>query len=179
MAVKSQEGVNMKDIKGFEGLYSVTEEGKIYSHSRFNARTPRYLKGGLDKDGYRLVTLCKDGKHYTRKVHRLVAEAFLPLDDTKAQVNHIDGFKDNNYLNNLEWCDSSENQLHAINTLKSRVGKIRKPLKISIDDASEICEALATGLFKRLDLARHYNVSRQTIDNIANNVWGATIAKGK
>ena len=104
----------------------------------------------MDKDGYRLVTLCKDNKRYTRKVHRLVAEAFLGIDDTKTQVNHIDGNKDNNIVSNLEWCNSSENQLHAINVLKVRVGKIYKTRKISIDDASEICEAWATGLFKRI-----------------------------
>ena len=172
----------MKDIKGFEGLYAVTEDGRIYSHPRFGARTPRYLKGGLDKDGYNLVILCKDGKRYTRKVHRLVAEAFIPNRDNKSQVNHIDGCKDNNNPSNLEWCSNSENQLHAINTLKSR----QKPThrKISIDDASEICEAYATGLFRQWELAKHFNVCRQAISNIVTGKYGAIycdpqLAKGR
>ena len=168
----------MKEIKDFEGLYSATEDGRIYSHARFGARTPKYLKGGLDKDGYRLVILCKEGRRYTRKVHRLVAETFLPPDENKTQINHLDGKKDNNHIDNLEWSNNSENQLHAVHVLKCREGKIRKPLKISIDDASEICEAWATGLFKRCELAKHHNVCRQTIDNIINGNWGgASLAR--
>ena len=78
-------------VKGFE-LYSVSDQGNVR-----NDKTGRILKGGLDKDGYPQVILCKNGSRVNRKVHRLVAEAFVPNPDNKPQVNHIDGNKQNNY----------------------------------------------------------------------------------
>lgn len=94
----------MLDIKDFEGLYQVTDDGQVYS-----IRSKKYLKARKDKDGYLLVNLYKDKKQYTRKVHRLVAEAFLDNPDNKKEVNHIDCQRDNNCASNLEWVTHREN----------------------------------------------------------------------
>ena len=98
----------IKDIKGYEGLYQITDDGKVYSLLR-----KRFIYISKDRYGYAQCILYKDAKHKTKKVHRLVAEHFIPNPDNKPQINHIDGVRDNNSVNNLEWCTNSENQLHS------------------------------------------------------------------
>ena len=153
----------MRDIKGFEGKYSIDKEGNVYSHPRYSARRGKFLTP-RNVSGYEQVVLYKSNKRYTHLVHRLVADAYIPNPQNKEQVNHIDGDKGNNALNNLEWCTRSENQLHAIHKLKIEVQR-----KISIDDASEIIEAYATKLFKRREIAEYFGVCKSTINNILNN----------
>lgn len=94
----------IKDIKDFEGLYQITDEGQVYSIC-----SKKYLKPRKDKDGYLLVNLYKDKKQYTRKVHRLVAEAFIPNPEGKREINHINCQRDNNNVDNLEWATRREN----------------------------------------------------------------------
>lgn len=93
-----------RDIIGFEGLYQITDEGQVYS-----MKSKKYLKPKRDKDGYLLVNLYKDGKQYTRKIHRLVAFAFIDNPEGKKEVNHIDYQRDNNCVSNLEWVTRKEN----------------------------------------------------------------------
>jgi hypothetical protein len=106
-----------KPVRGFEGLYMVSQLGGVYS-----TRNRRHLNP--TKTGYATVTLCKNGKSTSRTVHRLVAEAFLPNPGNLPIVNHKDGNKQNNRLENLEWCTQKANVAHAI---KMGVhGKIRR-----------------------------------------------------
>lgn len=88
----------MRDIPGYEGLYAATEDGRIWSYRR-----KKFLKPGKGKDGYLYVILCKDGKPKTYRIHRLVAETYLPNPLNLPQVNHLDEDKTNNALPNLEW----------------------------------------------------------------------------
>lgn len=97
------------DIKGFEGLYKISESGIVLS---IVYKNHRILKCAKDKDGYLKVCLRKNNKNYEKKVHRLVAEHFICNDDKTKQVNHIDYNKENNHKNNLEWVNSFENQSH-------------------------------------------------------------------
>lgn len=106
-----------KHVRGFEGLYMVSHLGGVYSLKSRRRLNP-------SKTGYALVTLRKEGKSVSRPVHRLVADAFLPNPDNLLIVNHKDGNKQNNRLDNLEWCTQKENVAHAI---KMGVhGKIRR-----------------------------------------------------
>ena len=100
--------MRIKDIKGYEGLYKITDNGKVLS-----VRKNRYIYTSLDRYGYEQCILFKDGKHKTKKVHRLVAEAFIPNTENKPQINHINGVRNDNIYTNLEWCTNSENQLHS------------------------------------------------------------------
>lgn len=113
-----------KDVKGFEGLYQVSSYGKvkrlghwsIYTRLGKDCRrwcTEKIMKTQVSSSGYETLVLVKSGKCYYPLVHRLVAMAFIPEIQGKTQVNHKDGNKLNNHVDNLEWVDASENQLHA------------------------------------------------------------------
>ena len=94
----------MKDIKNYEGLYAVTSCGKVWSY-----KYKKFLKPASDKKGYFKVVLYKNGKCKNYKIHRLVAEAYIPNPDNLPQVDHIDNDKTHNYINNLQWITNRNN----------------------------------------------------------------------
>lgn len=103
-----------KQVKNFEGLYEVNEMGQIRSVQRNGTkRGGRIMAQSNDKNGYKLSKLRFKDKVVTAKVHRVVAEAFIPNPYNKPQVNHKDGNKANNCVENLEWVTQSENIRHA------------------------------------------------------------------
>ena len=107
-----------KDIIGFEGLYQVSSLGRIKSLSRVVPRRnnnviENILKQSTTKDGYHFISLCNNAKCCTKRVHRLVSEAFIPkINDYQITVNHINGIKTDNRLDNLEWVSVRENTSH-------------------------------------------------------------------
>lgn len=101
-----------KEIKGFEGLYEVSNYGEVR-----NIRTKRVLKGGKTGKGYLGVILYKNGDRKPKTIHRLVMETFSPVEEMdKLQVNHKDECKENNRLDNLEWCDAAYNNNYGTRT---------------------------------------------------------------
>lgn len=116
----------MSDIEGYEGVYAVTKEGKIWSYPRswmmgYPLTTIR--KKGIwvslkkrNNKGYVMVTLSKNNKQKTFTVHRLVAKTFIPNPLNLAQVNHKNGNKSDNCVDNLEWCSNQQNRDHAVKT---------------------------------------------------------------
>ena len=107
-----------KDVCGFEGLYKVSNLGRVSSchYTNHKGKKPIILKSTLSSTGYRHVQLYKNKKAYTVNVHRLVATAFIENPDDKPEVNHIDGNKSNNSVTNLEWVTTVENRQHALKT---------------------------------------------------------------
>ena len=105
-----------KDIKGYEGLYQVSNFGRVKSLTKYHKTKKGYfskeriLKLIRNERGYLLVGLCKNWKKQKVFVHRLVAETFIPNPNNLPQVNHINEFeKDNNSIDNLEWCTCKYN----------------------------------------------------------------------
>jgi|LakMenEpi03Aug12_release.lakeMendotaPanAssembly.Ray.scaffolds.fasta_scaffold1209567_2 hypothetical protein len=108
---------NWKDVEGYEGLYQVSNLGRIKSLPHVNylgrLRQECILGNRLSDRGYHTAVLYNNGKPKSFRVHRLVANAFIDNPNNKPHVNHIDGVKSNNLVSNLEWVTISENQKHA------------------------------------------------------------------
>lgn len=115
-----------KTIEGFP-LYKISSKGRVKSYHTYE--DGKILKGGYDKDGYHLVLLYENKKRYTKKVHRLVAEAFIGNTEG-LQVNHKNGIKSDNRVENLELVTCSENHKHAYRELnrESKFTKGKRPV---------------------------------------------------
>lgn len=129
-----------KDIEGYEGRYSVTECGKVYSHSRVDTKGQlhkgRWLKpykGGR----YTSLRLSKDGKTRTVNVHTLVADAFLPNPDNLCAVNHIDEDKHNPALSNLERCTTQYNAEYSLSVTDSFISPTGD--KVTVNNLARFC----------------------------------------
>ena len=151
-----------KPISGFEGLYEVSNFGRV---RRIDCDPYRYLKFGYAGRGYSQVHLYGLlGKKRDAYVHRLVAEAFLENPRNCEQVNHIDGNKKNNHVSNLEWCTNQENQIHAI-----KLG-LRVSLKGQDNPAAKLTEEQVLDLIHDLlnhvpysQICKKYNCSKSTV----------------
>ena len=117
-----------KDIKGYEGLYQVSNLGRVKSIEKYFLRKykntirpyskpSKILKPFPTRTGYLLVKLTKEKKEKSFQVHRLVAITFIPNPENKPQVNHINGVKTDNYITNLEWVTAKENTRHKYDVL--------------------------------------------------------------
>lgn len=156
-------------INGYDRVYRIYIDGEVWS-----VRSGKFLKQEKSK-GYKRVTLSLKGKKKRFQVHRLVAMYFIENPLNKPCVNHIDGNKENNNLNNLEWCTYSENENHSYNSL-GKLNSIRKLSKLDVIDIRENCIKANTknvilfpGNVKTFMLK--YNVDRKTILNVLNNKY--------
>lgn len=103
-----------KEIKGFEGRYNINTSGDIMTLSVKSNKHDGMKTHKLSRHGYKIVQLYIGRKTHTRSIHRLLAETFIPNPLSKRCVNHINGIKHDNRLENLEWVTDKENVSHAI-----------------------------------------------------------------
>ena len=164
-----------RDVAGFEGLYQVSNLGRLRSLDKVDRGKKKWagkiLKQRINARGYMRTCLCKNGEHINVRIHRLVAEAFIPNPDGKEQVNHIDGDKTNNAIGNLEWATCSENHAHAWATGLAKAHPNLTPVcgedsKFSTLTTQEVLGI--RGLRKEFgmtydELARMYRVSKHAI----------------
>lgn len=158
----------LKEIKGFEGLYSVDENGRVYS-----LRSAKRLKEIKMQSGYIYVHLC-NGKNKTKlaRLHRIVAEAFLEPKEGMDQVNHINGNKADNRAENLEWCTQKQNTKHAIKTgLYATSGENNPSAKLTYEQVKSIRNEYIRNDKERgtKGLARKYGVTDVMIGKIVRN----------
>ena len=161
--------------------WKVIEECPIYLISNMgnvkNIKELKTLKTYKRRDYIRIDLYDKRiKKPIKRSVHRLVAEAFIPNPLKKPQVNHIDGDKDNNSINNLEWCTASENMKHAfktgLNVPNPLKGEDRHNSKMTYEKVILLREMYDSGEFLLKELAEEFNISITVTWNIAKrNTW--------
>lgn len=158
-----------KDIPNFDGRYQINTKGDV----RHKDRPDKYLKVAKDQKGYLRVGLWFNHKTATFKVHRLVALTFIPNPENKPQVNHINGVKTDNRVENLEWVDNGENIRHADKLGLRTISKGEKHYmcKLTETDVEEIKKSY---IFRHPELgtvalAKKYGVSQQHISNILCN----------
>lgn len=150
-----------KDINGYEGLYQVSNLGNVKS---LKYGKERILKPDVSKFGYLFVDLCKNNICKSFRVHRLVAIVFIPNLENKEQVNHINGIKTDNMVQNLEWVTAKENIQHAYdNGLKyAQKGEKHINSKLTNEQVLSIKKDNRT----QKEIAKDYNVSFQQISRI-------------
>lgn len=153
------------DIKGFEGLYKINQQGQILTFHK----TVKFLNPMLDKKGYLRVELRKNSKRKGYFVHRLVAETFIPPINNKPFVNHIDGNKQNNCVENLEWCSNLENQRHAWKTGLAKPRYNEKHPRCHIDKKTvlEIRHLRNDLKISVKEISEKFNIGRSTVSDIA------------
>lgn len=163
-----------KSIPGYEESYSISNYGRVRSDAgmRWSGKGFAYFKNRilvpqLDHLGYYRLGLHKNKLHKNHLVHRLVAYAFLG-DTYKKTVNHKNGIKVHNFISNLEWATSSENQKHAYKTglKKPHIGINNPGAKLTDDKVIQIREMLKTGMSQER-IAKHFNVGHYAIYRIA------------
>lgn len=123
-----------KDIPNYEGLYEVSNFGRVKSkdrtllHARCGTQTRKgkLLSAAKSTSGYLRVTLCKNNKTKTFSVHRLVAITFIPNPNNFPQVNHLDEDKTNNCVSNLEWCTQAYNNKYGTREIRSSMSNRNK-----------------------------------------------------
>ena len=174
MAINTENEI-WKDVKGYEGEYQVSNLGRVKSlprEIRNGEGTTRkiggyYLKTHSNKNDYVKVNL--SGKSF--RVHRLVAEAFIPNEENKPQINHINGIKCDNRIENLEWCTSKHNMNHNLVLGVTPLGEKHKKSKLNSKQVLEIKRLIKEGK-QHKEIAKIYGVSDRTINAINKNlIW--------
>jgi len=155
----------MKNIVNYP-RYKVSPQGHIWSANNTSRTRAGFKKLTKNSKGYLKVGLARNGQTDTFLVHRLVAEAFLPNPENKPQVNHINGIKTDNRVENLEWCTNGENMEHAkkeglVNNKGSKNGKS----KLTESQVLDIRRALMNGATVG-SIAKQYNLNHVTISDI-------------
>ena len=176
-----------KDIKNYEGYYQVGNLGNVRSLDRivphktkgFLKLKSRILKPSFSRDGYKKVVLQKEGMVRYFRINRLVADAFIPNPENKPCVNHKDGDKLNNNVDNLEWNTVQENNDHAwkiglfgestINKMKkNNSGEGNPSHKLTKENVLNIRELHSNGMLQK-DIAIKYSLNSSTVSSIVNN----------
>jgi hypothetical protein len=161
--------IQIKTIPEFPE-YLVSSDGKIYSRKR--SLIPTELKLDTNKFGYGQITLFNGAIKMKKRVHRLVAEAFIPRTTDTFVVNHKDGNKQNNHVDNLEWCSQSDNIKHAYaHGLRKPLGSRHFSSKLTEEKVREIRKLIADGLNNPQIAARYGVVAKSISDIRVGNSW--------
>lgn len=163
----------MKDIPGYEGIYAACENGEIWSFPKDCSekgsrwKDGRFLKSWLIGNGYKTVSLYKDGSSKKFLIHRLIATTFIENPFNFSEVNHKDGNRLNNSVSNLEWVNSSQNKKHAWERgLYKHRGTGHYLTKFTDKDIIDIRNLYKEKTFSIRKISSMYNVTPMTINGI-------------
>lgn len=167
-----------KDIPGYEGLYQASTTGDIKSihcaswvtnNGALKVCKPKLMKFYTDRDGYKRIGLTKDSKQTTYTVHSVILKTFVGKHPEYNHVNHLNGDRGDNRLDNLEWVSPAHNVDHAMKYgLFDHRGTKNNFNKLSEMDVIAIRLFDTYRLSRRFELADRFNISRTTISNICN-----------
>ena len=148
-------------LNGIETRYIVTIQGNVYNSENMHKLMPATMPNGYQK----VLIYYNSGKRKQVSIHRLVANAFIPNPNNLPQVNHIDGNKKNNNIDNLEWVTGSENIKHAFNTGLKHAAKGQDCTfaKTTDENVRRICEELVENELTPPQIAKKYSVYRKTV----------------
>lgn len=164
-----------KQIQGYS-YYYVSNTGLVKSTKKYGGTSERLLKPYIDKYGYVTYHIVSDnGRKKVATAHRLLMKAFRPRSDAESlTVNHINGIKTENNLNNLEWSTVKENLQHSVNVLGNHMGEKNHRAKLTSAKAQLIRESYKPFVMTRKKLAALYGVDKSTIDRVlAGTNWNA------
>ena len=163
LLLKNMETEIWKDVVGYEGRYKVSNQGRLMSV----INNPLIMCLCLNYKGYEYAVIRKNNVAKTIRVHRLIAEAFISNPLNLPQVNHLDGNKANNNIENLEWTDNSGNQKHSYKLgFKSSLGEKNGNCKLNIEKVKKIRELYATKEYEQFDLAKMFDCTEGNISAI-------------
>ena len=145
-----------KPIKDFPSYY-VSNRGRVYS-----AKSKKYLSPQVHKQGYLWVNIRNNGKTFHPMIHSLVAKSFIPNPYGFTTVNHKNGIKSDNNVENLEWNTQRQNNIHAY---KNGLN----PMKISLEEREDIKKLYATKRYSQYRLAKMFEVTQSEINKIIND----------
>lgn len=158
-----------RPVVGYEGLYEVSNLGRVRSLPRWRSHQQKLvLRCSSNNSGYQQVHLSTHNKQKSMTVHRLVAQAFIPNPENKPEINHIDGDKTNNKIDNLEWVNRKENVHHAIYKLDHKTNWCRVRC-VETDIIYSSCT----------EAARINNLSRKHIERVSDHARGNHTAGGR
>lgn len=159
-----------KDIPGYEGHYQASTFGSIRSVTKY-VNSFQGLKKRMGKalalvitNNYKRVSLSKKGETKNISAHRLVGITFIPNPENKRTINHLNGIKTDNRVENLEWATYSENILHSFNTGLNMVGFHRR--KLTFSDAEKIRKLYKNGNYSYNELGKKFGVTSNSIISI-------------
>jgi len=163
-----------KEVERYKGVYFVSNLGNVKSMDHYctgrigsGKQNGRTLKQHICYKGYSRVSLSLNNKRFVTGAHRLVALAFIDNPENKPQVNHINGIKADNRVENLEWCTNYENQIHAIKNNLCNYNSAEKHHNSKLTNEQVKAARSLFGLgWKNITLSRHYNISAPAMSKI-------------
>lgn len=165
-----------KNIKDYEGMYQVSNLGNVKSlsrklrvhHNSMRLLRERILKCGILRQGYKAAALWENQKVKLCTIHRLVGIAFIPNPKNKPCINHKNGIKTDNRVENLEWVTYSENMIHALKHNLIKKGEEKCNTQLTNKNALIIKLLYKEGIYTQKQIGLKYNISQHTVSRIVN-----------